>query len=38
MRYEIINSDSVRHLPPTPLPPDKSLRICMNLMGGPGRG
>ena len=23
---------------PTPTPPKKSLRICMNLMGGPGRG
>ena len=34
--YEIISPDSIRHLPPTPL--SKSLRICMNLMGGPWQG
>ena len=34
--YEIISSDSVRHLPPWPL--NKILWICMNLMGGPRQG
>ena len=36
MKYSILIPSDI--YPPTALPPEKSLRICMNLMGGPRRG